>query len=139
MLVSSISTLLIGMLLGLRFKVLIVAPASLGAMLFAICVGIMHADVPWKIGLSAAAAIACLQVGYVAGIVILSRLGSGLVPGYNSPSTRVRHAVQKTHGQSSAGIWSLARRTIGKHMPTRSLFRLRSDLASNADPTRLWQ
>ena len=88
MLVSSISTLLFGMLLGLRFKVLIVAPASLGAMLFAICVGIMRADVPWKIGLGAAAAIACLQVGYVAGIVILSRLGSGLVPGYNSPSTR---------------------------------------------------
>ena len=104
MLVSSISTLLIGMLLGLRFKVLIVAPASLGAMLFAICVGIMHADVPWKIGLSAAAAIACLQVGYVAGIVILSRLGSGLVPGYNSPSTRVRHAVQKTHGQSGRNL-----------------------------------
>ena len=104
MLVSSISMLLFGMLLGLRFKVLIVAPASLGAMLFAICVGIMRADVPWKIGLGAAAAIACLQVGYVAGIIILSRLGSGLVPGYNGPSTQVRHAVQKTHGQDSVDL-----------------------------------
>ena len=139
MLVSSISTLLIGMLLGLRFKVLIVAPASLGAMLFAICVGIMHADVPWKIGLSAAAAIACLQVGYVAGIVILSRLGSGLVPGYNSPSTRVRHAVQKSprterqgSGHSPAGqLENICRRG--------ACLELRGDLATNADPRKLWQ
>ncbi len=103
MLVSSISTLLIGMLLGLRFKVLIVAPASFGALLFAIFVGIMRADVPWTIGLGAAAAVACLQVGYVAGTVIISRLGSGFVPGYNNPA-RVRHAVQKTHGQSGRNL-----------------------------------
>ena len=101
MLVSSISALLFGMLLGLRFKVLIVAPASLGAILFAICAGIMRADVPWKIGLGAAAALVCLQVGYVAGMIILSRLGSGLVPGYNSPT---RRALQKAHVQSGRDL-----------------------------------
>ncbi len=127
MLVSSISTLLIGtlligMLLGLRFKVLIVAPASLGAMLFAICVGIMHADAPWKIGLGAAAAIACLQIGYVAGAIMLSRLGSGLVPGYNGPSPGFG-ALFGRPTDRTAWICSLVSGTIGKHMPMRSFFR----------------
>ena len=86
MLVSSILVLLVGILIGLRFKVVILAPASLGVLLCVIGAGVVRADMPLSIGFSAAVAIVCLQVGYLAGIVIpaggyrLGRVNSGSMP-----------------------------------------------------------
>ena len=83
MLVSSILVLLVGILIGLRFKVVILAPASLGVLLCVIGAGVVRADMPLSIGFSAAVAIVCLQVGYLAGIVIppvgIGSAGSTLV------------------------------------------------------------
>ena len=57
MLVSSILVLLIGILIGLRFKVVILAPASLGVLLCVIGAGVVRADMPLSIGFTPAVAI----------------------------------------------------------------------------------
>ncbi len=86
MLISSISALLVGILIGLRFKVVVLAPASLAVLLCVIGAGVARADMPLSIGFSATVAIVCLQVGYLAGIVIpaggyrLGRVNSGSMP-----------------------------------------------------------
>lgn len=63
----AILSLLVGMLLGQRFTVLILAPAILLTLLIAVGAGIARAEVPSTIGLTAAAAIACLQISYLLG------------------------------------------------------------------------
>lgn len=68
--VSSILVLLIGILIALRFKVMVLAPASLAVVLCVIAAGVVRADMSLSIGFNAAVAIVCLQVGYLAGIVI---------------------------------------------------------------------
>ena len=107
MLVSSILALPVGILLGLRFKVLILLPASLGALLGVICAGVVRADSPWNVGLSAAVAIACLQVGYLAGIAILDRLASakpGRLSWFHGPLVGVRDAAQTSCGVGEMGL-----------------------------------
>ena len=99
----SILTLSAGILLGLRFKVLILAPASLGALLVVIGAGVVQADMAWSIGLSAAAAIVCLQIGYLAGNVIRYRLASARarpLPRFSGASAGARPAAEKSRGQS---------------------------------------
>ncbi|HXW66106.1 MAG TPA: hypothetical protein VEK74_13560 [Burkholderiaceae bacterium] len=66
MLTPAFLTLLVGMLLGQRFKVLILVPSILIILMFAI--GAMIAGVaPGTVALTATAAIACLQIGYLVG------------------------------------------------------------------------
>lgn len=116
MLVPSILALLVGIPLGLRFKVLILAPASLAALLFVICAAILRADTPWNIGLSAAATIACLQVGYVAGLVILSRVtsaGPGRLSWFHGRFASARGTAQTSRGQHEVGLVTYGRDTWG--------------------------
>jgi hypothetical protein len=60
----------VGALLGLRYKVLILVPAVLFAMMFAALVGIARIDRVLSVALLMAAVGAAVQIGYLAGIVI---------------------------------------------------------------------
>jgi hypothetical protein len=60
---------LVGVVLGLRYKVLILVPAVMLAMLSSILVGVAHADRFWSIMLMTAELIIAVQLGYLAGIV----------------------------------------------------------------------
>jgi hypothetical protein len=75
---------LVGAALGQRFSVLVLVPAVLVTLGVAIGLGIVRAQAPGTIALVTIAAIACLQIGYVLGLVIhqlvqsrASRLRSG--------------------------------------------------------------
>lgn len=67
---AAILSLLCGMVLGQRFKMLILAPASFLALVLAVGAGIARAETPWTIALAAAALITCLQSGYLLGLGI---------------------------------------------------------------------
>jgi hypothetical protein len=68
--VTAILSLLCGMVLGQRFKMLILAPFSLLMLLIGVAAGLSHAETPLGLVLSAAAPIACLQCGYLLGLGI---------------------------------------------------------------------
>jgi len=59
-----------GVVLGLRFKVLILVPAVMFAMMFALLVGVARADRVLSIVLTMIALGAAVQIGYVAGIAV---------------------------------------------------------------------
>jgi hypothetical protein len=68
MLLLGIFTLLIGMVLGQRFRVLTLVPAGLLMLLFAIAAGAALGESSWQIGLNAVIAIVCIQLGYLFGL-----------------------------------------------------------------------
>lgn len=70
MLPLALLCLLVGMVLGQRFKVLILAPSMIITLGIIIGTGIVRAEPPWTLGLSAAAAITALQIGYLVGLGI---------------------------------------------------------------------
>jgi hypothetical protein len=70
MFMLGILSLLAGMVLGQRFKILIVALAILIVVLVIAGVGVILGETPRLIALSAATAIVCLQVGYLVGIIL---------------------------------------------------------------------
>src|SRR6267378_2064058 len=61
---------LVGIVLGLRYKILILVPTVLFAMIFTIMVGVARADSFWSIVLTTVAVVTAVQLGYLAGIVI---------------------------------------------------------------------
>lgn len=63
-------TLLCGMVLGQRFKMLVLAPASCLALILALGTGLARAETLTGIGLLAAALITSLQCGYLLGLGI---------------------------------------------------------------------
>jgi hypothetical protein len=63
-------SLLVGMVLGQRFKVLVLLPTIAVAVLVTTGTGLVHADSGWSIVMMAAATAASLQVGYLAGVTI---------------------------------------------------------------------
>jgi hypothetical protein len=63
-------SLLAGMVLGQRFKVLILAPAILLALPPVVAFGYARGDAGFTVALACLAAIGCLQIGYVFGIGI---------------------------------------------------------------------
>jgi len=62
--------LLIGTILGQRFKALVLVPAVLLIVLLAICAGIVGTNPAWSVGACAAMALVGLQFGYLLGIGI---------------------------------------------------------------------
>jgi hypothetical protein len=60
----------VGAVLGLRYKVLILVPAIMFALMFAALVGIARTDSALSVVLLMATAGAAVQIGYLAGIVI---------------------------------------------------------------------
>jgi hypothetical protein len=65
-----IISLLVGMALGQRFKVLILVPAIAAAIIVSIAAGIARDDDIWSIVLLAVVAATGLQIGYLGGIAI---------------------------------------------------------------------
>jgi hypothetical protein len=61
--------MLIGAVLGLRFKVFVLLPATVLSSAAALSAGLAYSDSPWSILLTAALAMATLQMGYLAGAV----------------------------------------------------------------------
>jgi hypothetical protein len=60
----------VGIVLGLRYKILILVPAVLFATVLAIAVGMGRADSFWSIVLTTVALVTAVQLGYLAGVVI---------------------------------------------------------------------
>ena len=60
----------VGIVLGLRYKILILVPALMFAMTLAIIVGVASADNFWSVVLTTVAVVIAVQLGYLAGIVI---------------------------------------------------------------------
>jgi hypothetical protein len=81
----AIISLLVGMVLGQRFKVLMLLPAIVFALGLAIGGGVVRADSAWWIVLMAATAATALQIGYIIGIGIHHVLVA--VPASRSPAT----------------------------------------------------
>ena len=72
----AIISTVVGIALGLRYKVLILVPAVALAMLFAMIVAIARADHFWSIVLAMVVLGTAIQFGYLAGIVIRVGVGS---------------------------------------------------------------
>jgi hypothetical protein len=89
MVISTVIATLFGALLGLRFKVLIAAPASLVAVVIAAVSGTVHGDgITWLV-LTALAVVASLQVGYIVGCtlrVLLAGTRAGTKDGVALPT-----------------------------------------------------
>lgn len=62
--------IVVGIVLGLRYKVLILVPAVLFVIVLAIVIGVARADSAWSIVLMTIVAATAVQLGYLAGIVI---------------------------------------------------------------------
>jgi hypothetical protein len=59
-----------GAVLGLRYNVLVLVPAILFVMFFAVVAGVLHADSVWSIVLMTALLSVAVQLGWLAGVVI---------------------------------------------------------------------
>jgi hypothetical protein len=84
----------VGIVLGLRYKVLILVPAIMFVMIAVIIVGIARADRFWSIVLMAVELITAVQLGYLAGTVIHAAIAAILPPwrgGRNSDPGRNSH------------------------------------------------
>jgi len=66
----AIISALAGIALGLRYKVMVLIPAMIFAMMFAITVGIARADHFWSMILAMVIVGTAVQLGYLAGIAI---------------------------------------------------------------------
>lgn len=88
--------LIAGMVLGQRFKVLVLLPASSFALIIVVVAGIANAETGWSIALQSAAGLISLQIGYIAGIalrhsLIASRAARLRSSGLTSPMRRPAH------------------------------------------------
>jgi hypothetical protein len=70
MMMLAILSLLAGMVLGQRFKVLILIPAIAASLIVAVAAGIARADDIWSIVMMAVLAATSLQIGYLGGTAI---------------------------------------------------------------------
>jgi hypothetical protein len=80
MLLSALISLMIGMVLARRFKVLVLAPAFMITAVLAIGTGLAHTNATWSIGLTTLVVIVGLQIGYLIGsgmrhVMVLVRAG----------------------------------------------------------------
>ena len=70
MLAPTVISLLVGMALAQRFRVLVLFPAILLTLFLAIGAAMMRPEPDWRLGLTALITVVGLQVGYLAGIGI---------------------------------------------------------------------
>jgi hypothetical protein len=66
----AIISVVAGVVLGLRYKVLILVPAVMFAMMFAVIVGVARADSVLSVALMTVALAVAVQLGYLAGIFL---------------------------------------------------------------------
>jgi hypothetical protein len=74
MMMLAIISLLVGMALGQRCNVLVLVPAIGLVLLASMATGFARAEGPWPSMLTVASMITGLQVGYLAGIGLASRM-----------------------------------------------------------------
>ena len=72
---SAIISVLVGIALGLRYRVVILIPAIALVMTFAMIIEIARGDNFWSIILGMAISGAAIQLGYLAGILIRAAVG----------------------------------------------------------------
>jgi hypothetical protein len=88
-------SLLIGMVLGQRFKVLVLAPGIGLALIVTITVGLARADALWAIAVMSIAVVSSLQIGYLLGTgirhLIVAARASRLRTGALGGSMPARH------------------------------------------------
>jgi hypothetical protein len=72
----AIISLVAGAVLGLRSNVLVLLPAVMFTMLFALIVGIARAESVWSVALITATLGFAIQLGYMAGVVISTMIES---------------------------------------------------------------
>jgi hypothetical protein len=77
MTILGIVALLIGIMLGQRFRVLILLPAISFALIVAIGASVVRADNGWSIVLTAVAVTIALQIGYLIGSRLRSFIAAG--------------------------------------------------------------
>jgi hypothetical protein len=84
---------LVGMVLGQRFKVLVLLPAMAISLLLAIGTGLAHGERVGPIMLLAVAALASLQIGYLAGVGVRHSLAATRMSGLRTdPLSETRTA-----------------------------------------------
>ena len=82
----AMTAVLIGAVLGQRFKVLILVPAIIIGLAVILAIGMAHHDNLWSTLLAMALITTALQIGYLGGIVIRFVIAAARV-GRNSPRT----------------------------------------------------
>jgi hypothetical protein len=70
----SIIGVVVGIALGLRFKVLILVPAIIFVVMFALTIGIARGDGFWSIVLAMVIVGAAIQLGYFVGVFFARRV-----------------------------------------------------------------
>jgi hypothetical protein len=84
MVTVALFSLLSGMLLGQRFRVLALAPAIAFAVILAAGYDLVHAQALWPAVRAAAVIVACLQIGYIIGVwmrqFVIDRKADGFAP-----------------------------------------------------------
>jgi hypothetical protein len=88
--------ILVGIVLGLRYKVLVLVHAVMFAINFSIIIGIARAESFWSIVLTTAAVVTAVQVGYLAGLGIHAAIASIRAPqnGDGKPDSKIGHSGQ---------------------------------------------
>src|SRR5882757_3815359 len=97
MMILSMVSLLVGAVLGQRFTVMVLIPATAVVLALAVGTGVTHAHTAWSVVLMIAAATTCMQIGYFAGIGIrhvLPAASSGRSSPLPARTTSARHAAQ---------------------------------------------
>lgn len=70
MLILTVVGVSLGAVLGLKFKVLVLVPAIVIAVLATVAQGMVHGDGIWQVGLATIVATVSLQVGYAVGLFV---------------------------------------------------------------------
>jgi membrane protein DedA with SNARE-associated domain len=78
MIILSVVSLLVGAVLGQRFKVMALMPATAIVLVLAVATGVTQAQTAWSIVLMVAAAATSMQIGYLIGIGIRHVLAAAL-------------------------------------------------------------
>jgi hypothetical protein len=87
---------LVGMALGQRFTVLVLAPAILLAAVVAVGIGIARSQTPGMITLLTVAAVASLQIGYLLGLGVLQLTAAGRASRQSSGSLADSSSARRT-------------------------------------------
>jgi hypothetical protein len=95
----SIISLLIGMVLAQRFKVLALVPAMAVVILLAIGAEVARGAGFWPTALSAVLAMVSVQIGYLAGTAIKSLLATGRAGKLNATFEAGAHHPASRHAQ----------------------------------------
>jgi len=85
MTILTLLSLLTGMVLGLRFKVLVLLPAIACVLFIAVSMAVARGEILWP-ALMATAGTASLQIGYLAGVGIRYFLAASRMSGLRSGS-----------------------------------------------------